>query len=86
MNRLPARVHNTEALWADVRAIHAPKLLFRGENSKILSEDVAARTVAAMPDARPVVIPRTAHNVHSDNPADLVAALDSCLSEVLRAR
>jgi esterase len=78
-----ARARNAEELWSDVRAIRAPAMLFRGENSKILSDDVAQRTVAAMPDARLVVIPRATHNVHSDNPGDFAAALDSFLAEAL---
>lgn len=78
-----ARARGAEALWSDVRAIRAPALLFRGENSKILSPEVAERTVAAMQDARLVVIPRATHNVHSDNPGDFAAALDAFLGEVL---
>lgn len=81
-----ARKRNAEALWADVRAIHLPTLLFRGENSKILSPEVAEQTVAAMANARLVVIPRATHNVHSDNPKDFAAALDTFLSEVLPKR
>jgi pimeloyl-ACP methyl ester carboxylesterase len=77
-----ARARQAEDLWSDVRAIRAPTLLFRGENSKILSDEVAERTVAAMPDARLVVIPRATHNVHSDNPGDFAAALDAFLTEV----
>jgi pimeloyl-ACP methyl ester carboxylesterase len=84
--QVAARALSTAALWADVRAIRTPTLLFRGENSKILSEEVAERTVAAMPNARLVVIPRATHNVHSDNPADFAAALDSFLGETLPAR
>lgn len=78
-----ARARNAEALWADVRAIRVATLLLRGENSKILSPDVAERTVAAMHSANLVVIPRATHNVHSDNPADFAAALDAFLSKVL---
>ena len=81
-----ARQRSAEALWADVRAIRTPTLLFRGENSKILSEEVAERTVSAMANARLVVIPRATHNVHSDNPADFAAALDAFLAEVLSKR
>ncbi|MGD9894553.1 MAG: alpha/beta fold hydrolase [Dehalococcoidia bacterium] len=77
-----ARARNAEELWNDVKAIRAPAMLFRGENSKILSDEVARRTVAAMPDARLVVIPRATHNVHSDNPGDFAAALDAFLTEV----
>ena len=86
MNRSGPAPRNTEALWADVRAIRVPTLAVPGGNSKILSEEVAERTVAAMADARLVVIPRATHNVHSDNPTDFAAAPDSFLGEVLRAR
>ena len=81
-----ARKRNAESLWADVKAIQTPTLLFRGENSKILSEEVAERTEAAMHDARLVVTPRATHNVHSDNPADFAASLDAFLTEVLSKR
>ena len=80
------RAQRAEAMWADVRSIATPTLLLRGAESKILSHDVAERTVAAMPDARLVVIPRATHNVHSDNPGDFAAAVDAFLSEVLPKR
>ena len=80
------RAQRAEELWADVRAITTPTLLFRGEQSKILSAEVAERTVAAMPHARLVVIPRATHNAHSDNPVDFAAALDAFLQETLPAR
>lgn len=79
-----ARHRSAEALWADVKSIQVPTLLFRGENSKILSAEVAERTVRSMANARLVVIPRATHNVHSDNPGDFAAALDSFLGEVLQ--
>ena len=72
-----------EALWADVRAIQAPALLFRGENSKILSAEVAQQTVAALQNGRLVVIPRATHNVHSDNPGDFAEALHGFLAATL---
>ena len=78
-----ARDRNAQALWADVGAIRTPTLLFRGADSKILSEETAQRTVSAMSDARLVVIPRATHNVHSDNPADFSVALEAFLTEVL---
>ena len=81
-----AREQRAEAMWADVKAIKRPTMLFRGENSKILAHDAAERTVAAMDDARLVVIPRATHNVHSDNPADFARELDAFLSEVLPKR
>jgi hypothetical protein len=39
--------------------------------------------VAALADARLVVVPRATHNVHSDNPAGFAAALDAFLTDVL---
>lgn len=72
-----------DALWDDVRAIRTPALLFRGAESKILSAEIADRTVKAMGDARLVVIPRATHNVHSDNPSDFAHALDAFLSATL---
>lgn len=78
-----ARARNAKALWADVKSIAAPTLLLRGAESKILSPEVAERTVAAMTNARLVVIPRATHNVHSDNPGDFAAAVDAFLTEVL---
>ena len=82
--RAAANAARAEQLWADIRAIRVPALLFRGAESKILAPDVAERTVAAMPDARLVVIPNATHNVHSDNPVDFAAALTEFLVAVLR--
>lgn len=81
--RAAARAQSADALWADVRAIDVPAILLRGEDSRILAADVAERTVAAMRDARLIVVARATHNVHSDNPADFAAALDAFLSDVL---
>ena len=72
-----------ESMWADVRAISKPALLFRGANSKILSPEVAQRTVEAMPNARLVEIPDATHNVHSDNPKDFARELDAFLTATL---
>ena len=73
------RARLTEELWREVRAIRTPTLLMRGEWSKTLAHDAAERMVAAMQDARLVVIPRATHNVHSDNPADFARELDAFL-------
>ena len=61
-------------------------MLFRGANSKILSHEVAEKTIEVMQDARLVVIPDATHNVHSDNPKDFARELDAFLSEVLPQR
>jgi esterase len=84
--RKAANAARADALWADVKAIKPPTMLFKGENSKILALDAAQATVAAMQNARLVVIPRATHNVHSDNPIDFARELDGFLSEVLPKR
>lgn len=62
------RRERSESLWADVKAITTPTLLMRGAISKILSEEAAKETVAAMTDAELVVIPNAGHSVQGDNP------------------
>jgi pimeloyl-ACP methyl ester carboxylesterase len=71
------------ALEGDLLRIRVPTLLFRGAESKILSEPAAERAVKSMHDARLVTIPRATHNVHSDNPADFARELDRFLGAVL---
>jgi esterase len=84
--RKAANAARAEALWADVKAISRPTMLFKGADSKILSMESAEATVAAMQNARLVVIPRATHNVHSDNPIDFARELDTFLTEVLPSR
>lgn len=69
------RRERSESLWADVRAITTPTLLMRGAISKILSEEAAKETVAAMADAELVVIPDAGHSVQGDNPKAFAAEL-----------
>ena len=66
-------------LWEDVRGIKQPTLLFRGADSKILSPQIAAQMISALPSGQLVTIPRATHNVHSDNPVDFAKALDEFL-------
>ena len=84
--RKAANAARADALWADVKAITPPTILFKGADSKILSMESAEATVAAMQNARLVVIPRATHNVHSDNPIDFARELDTFLTEVLPSR
>ncbi|MEX2032871.1 MAG: alpha/beta hydrolase, partial [Dehalococcoidia bacterium] len=70
-----ARRERTESLWADVKAITTPTLLMRGAISKILSDEAAEETVAAMTDAELVVIQDAGHSVQGDNPKAFVAEL-----------
>jgi pimeloyl-ACP methyl ester carboxylesterase len=77
-----AGVDRESALWADVRCIRKPAMLFRGANSKILSPETADRMIEELPDGQLVTIPDATHNVHSDNPVDFAGALDDFLSTV----
>ena len=77
------RAQRADALWADIRALQSPTMLFRGADSKILSHESAEQAAAALQDGRLVVIPAATHNVHSDNPKDFARELDAFLSEVL---
>ena len=72
-----------EAMWADFRALQSPTLLFRGADSKIVSQEGAEHAAEALRDGRLVVIPAATHNVHSDNPKDFARELDAFLSDVL---
>jgi pimeloyl-ACP methyl ester carboxylesterase len=73
------RVATTAALWRDARAIRASTLVLRGELSKILAPEVAARFVRELSQARLVVIPHAGHNLHGDAPAAFASALDEFL-------
>lgn len=55
-------------LWPKLAAISCPTLIVRGEESDILSPDVAARMVEEMPDAKCIEVPKAGHMVFEDNP------------------
>jgi esterase len=65
--------------WAILRAIRAPTLVLRGEESPILDRDVAERMARELPDGRFVEIPRALHTLHEDNPDAVLAALRAFL-------
>ena len=66
--------------WTFWSAIDVPILLLRGEHSDILSEDIAARMLAANPRAELRTLPNAGHSIAIDAP-DLVA---SAVAEFLR--
>jgi len=55
--------------------IGMPVLLVRGGKTLVLPEDIAARMVAAFPDAELAEIPESGHSVPTDRPEDLVAVV-----------
>lgn len=69
--------------WEDVKNINVPALLFRGAQSLTLSEKIAEKMVATLPQGRLVTIDPATHNVHSDNPKDFARELDKFLQEVV---
>ena len=77
------RERRAEAMWGDFRALQSPTLLFRGADSKIVSQEGAEHAAEALRDGRLVVIPAATHNVHSDNPKDFARELDAFLADVL---
>ncbi len=64
--------YSTEEQWAFLAAITVPVLIVRGELSDILSEDIAARMLAANPHASLLTLPGAGHSIATDAP-DLVA-------------
>jgi len=73
------RVQGDVDWWAVVRAITAPTLVLRGEESRVLDRDVAERMVKELPHGRLVEISRAVHTLHEDNPEAVVAALKGFL-------
>jgi len=61
--------------WAILRAVTAPTLVLRGEQSPILDREVAERMAKELPRGRFVEIPRAVHTLHEDNPDAVLTAL-----------
>ena len=57
----------SEATVDDLKTINCPVLLLRGADSPNLAQETAEAYVAALPDARLIVVPKCGHNVHTQN-------------------
>lgn len=57
-------------LWSEIPKINCPTLIVRGQDTDLLSPDVAQKMVDAMPHATLVEIARAGHMVFEDNPDD----------------
>jgi pimeloyl-ACP methyl ester carboxylesterase len=68
--------------WAFLAAIRVPVLLIRGELSDILSEEIADRMLATIPDARMVTISGAGHSIATDAPAAVAAAIADFVSSM----
>lgn len=62
-----------------VRVIPCPVLVVRGGNSRVLAPDAATRFAAALPQGQLVTVPDCGHNVHSQNTAGFLAAVQPFL-------
>jgi pimeloyl-ACP methyl ester carboxylesterase len=51
-----------------LKDIRCPSLMIRGEESRVMREDVARSMSRAIPDGHFCAVPRAAHPVHTDNP------------------
>ncbi len=67
--------------YDDVRRINCPTLVVRGERSNVLLPDMAERLVQALPNGRLVEVPGCGHNVHSQNTAGFLQAVEPFLAE-----
>ena len=75
-----AWVRRRDQLWEAVRAIDVPTLLMRGESSQVVTPEGAESMVAAMTNARLVVVPNAGHNVQTNNPRAFAAELEAFVS------
>ena len=62
-------------LWPQWGAITCPTLLVRGDESDILTDEIAKKMVDALAHARLVVVPNAGHTVPGDQPAVFQALL-----------
>ncbi|MGW9212881.1 alpha/beta fold hydrolase [Embleya sp. NPDC055664] len=63
------------------RLTGVPVLLVRGGRSRVLPQSTAEHLVERIPDGRLTVVPNAGHNVQEDNPAALVTALRTFLTQ-----
>ena len=67
-------------LWELVAHIRCPALVVRGERSRVLLDEDAARLVATIPDAAGVVVAGAGHTVQGDNPRRLLEVVEPFLA------
>ncbi len=64
-----------------VSSIDCPVLIVRGEQSNVLTPEAADRFASALPRGRWVVVSACGHNVHSQNTAGFLEAVNGFLDE-----
>lgn len=68
-------------LYTVLQRIACPTLLIRGEQSPLLTPEVAQKMIHALPQGRLVDIARAAHTVNADNAADFNATVAAFLRD-----
>jgi esterase len=77
--RTEAFARERMALWDDLRAIHCPAQVIRGEKSRVFWQQDAERVAATLSDARWVLAAGAGHNVHSENPRVIIDSVTELL-------
>jgi pimeloyl-ACP methyl ester carboxylesterase len=68
-------------LWEAVKTIRCPTLLLHGQFSQVVTEDIARRMGADMPDCRVQRIDRAGHALFTDQPEAFAASVGRFLGE-----
>ena len=68
-------------LWEVVKTIRCPTLLLHGQLSKVVTEDIAKRMAADMPDCRVERVDNAGHALFTDQPDAFAASVQRFLSE-----
>jgi pimeloyl-ACP methyl ester carboxylesterase len=68
-------------LYTFLQRIHCPTLLVRGQQSPLLSPEVARKMIQALPKGRLVEVASAAHTVNADNAAEFNAVTAAFLKE-----
>lgn len=73
----PPSWHREErvAIWSSIDRIQCPTLVVRGAQSELLSADAAQEFASALTEGSFVEISNAGHNIHGDNPYDLLIEL-----------
>ncbi len=73
--------NGTMGAWEDVPAVRCPTLVIRGEESDILSPELAEAMLAQLPSGRLVTVPGAGHSVAGDNPDEFCRSLRPFLAD-----
>ena len=77
---------SSDELWRRFRELAPPVLLVRGQQSDILSQEVAERCIVEMRAARLAVVPEAGHSVPGDNPDGFTSAVTEFLGDIEAGR